>query len=51
MPVEVIVYFERHGKVVDLVTGKVYDDVVATPTPAAKAVAYLLAHEEGAVVL
>jgi hypothetical protein len=47
MPVDMIVYFENQGKFVDLVTGKVYDAVIATPTPSAKAVLHLLGHVEG----
>lgn len=43
MPAEMIVRYERQGKVVDLMTGAVYDAITVQPTPAAKAVAYLLA--------
>lgn len=43
MPPDMIVYFERMGKVVCLQTGKVYDEVTVTPTRQAQAVSYLLA--------
>lgn len=49
MPVDMIVYFERMGKVVDLITGQVYDMVTVQPTSSAKAVAYLLSETVGEV--
>lgn len=51
MPIEMIVYFERMGKIVDLETGRVYDMVTVTPTPNAKAVAHLLSEVTGALAL
>jgi hypothetical protein len=51
MPVEMIVYFERQGRIVDLERGRVYSAVTVMPTPSAKAVAYLLALASGEIVI
>lgn len=51
MPTDMIVWFERQGKVVDLLTGAVYDAIAVAPTRSAKSVAYLLAEVEGVVVI
>ena len=51
-PLDYIIFLEDRGRLVDLANGEViYTRLVATPTPAAQAVAYLLGHEEGAVRL
>ncbi len=47
MPVEMICYFERQGKVVDLETGQVYDAVTVQPSAIAQAVCHLLQGVEG----
>lgn len=47
MPVEMILWFENRGCVVDLQTGKVTRTPIATPTPSGKAVAHLLAEHVG----
>lgn len=51
MPIEMIIYFERQGKIVDLETGKVYDAITVEPTASGKAVAYLLAGVVGEVAI
>lgn len=51
MPVDMIVWFEQCGKLVDLVTGTVYDTVAVQPTRHAQAVSHLLSQVEGAVVI
>lgn len=50
-PVDLICYFERMGKIVDLVTGQVFDMVTVQPTANAQAIAYLLAEVEGEFAL
>lgn len=50
-PAYMIVYFERRGRIVDLVTGQVYNAVVLQPTASAQAVAYLLGEVTGGVLL
>ena len=50
-PAHYICWLEDKGRIVDLVTGKVYNGIVATPTSSARAVAYLLGHEVGAVAI
>jgi len=50
-PADYIVWLEDKGRIVDLVTGTVYGGIVATPTPSAKAVAHLLRHEVGEIVV
>jgi len=47
MPASMIVWFEDRGKLVDLVTGMVYDTVAVTPTTQAKAVLHLLVEVVG----
>jgi hypothetical protein len=42
MPVDLIVFFESHGHIVDLITGEVSLPVVGTPTPSGRAVCHLL---------
>ena len=51
MPVDLIVFFESHGHIVDLITGEVSLPVVGTPTPTGKAVAYLLTDHVGEFAL
>jgi hypothetical protein len=51
IPPEMIVYFEKQGRIVDLMTGRVYNAVTVQPTPVATAVAYLLAQAEGEIAL
>jgi hypothetical protein len=51
MPVRLILWFEDHGCVVDLHTGKAHRPTVGTPTPSGKAVAYLLTDHVGAFAL
>ena len=51
MPVRLILWFEDHGCVVDLVTGKAHRPTVGTPTPSGKAVAYLLTDHVGEFAL
>lgn len=47
LPIDLIVFLEDHGRVVDLENGTVYNSVTVTPEPCAQAVAYLLsAHLE-----
>jgi hypothetical protein len=49
MPIDMILYFEKQGCIVDLVTGAVYRDVLVTTTPSAQAVCHLLATVAGDV--
>ena len=51
MPVDLIVYFERHGRIVDLMTGVVYADITVATMPSAKAVCHLLAESVGEIQL
>lgn len=51
MPAETIVYHESQGRIVDLVTGQVYINVMVQPAKHAKAVAYLLQEVEEELVL
>ena len=51
LPLDLIVYFERMGYVVDLVDGTVCRGVTATPTVHARAVAHLLGEVEGELVI
>ena len=51
MPPSMIVWFEDRGKLVDLVTGEVYDTVAVQTTSQAQAVAYLLCEVVGEVAL
>ncbi len=50
-PVDLIIWFEDRGYVVDLATGTVYNAIIATPTVHARAVAHLLGHVEGECTL
>jgi hypothetical protein len=50
-PAHYICWLEDRGRVVDLVTGKVYCAIVATPTPSGRAVAHLLRDAVGEVAV
>jgi hypothetical protein len=50
-PPHYICWLEDRGCVVDLVTGKVYCAIVATPTPSGRAVAHLLLDAVGEVAV
>jgi hypothetical protein len=51
MPVDMILYFENMGYVVDLISGEVYREPTVKLEASGKAVAHLLAHEVGAVAV
>jgi hypothetical protein len=51
MPVELILWFEDRGAVVDLVTGVTSTPVGGVPTPSGRAVNYLLQNHEGGLPL
>jgi hypothetical protein len=50
-PIDMIIFLEKRGRIVDLVTGAVYNAIVATPTPQARAVCHLLSEVTGKVTL
>lgn len=54
LPMEpwLIIFFEKHGRVVNLLTGQVERNIAeAMPTRTGKTIAHLLAHETGMVKL
>jgi hypothetical protein len=50
MPPRMILWFEDHGCVVDLVTGKAHRPTVGLPTASGRAVSHLLADHVGELV-
>jgi hypothetical protein len=51
-PADYIAFLERHGRLVDLVSGEVvYSRLVAVPTPNAQAIVHLLAELHGEIVI
>jgi hypothetical protein len=46
-PIDLIIWFEDRGYIVDLSSGTVFNAIVATPTVHARAVCYLLGEVEG----
>ena len=46
-PAHYIAWLKDRGRVVDLISGEVYNAIVATPTVHARAVCHLLAEVEG----
>jgi hypothetical protein len=51
LPADYIVWLERRGRIVCLMTGQVFTSISATPTPSAKAVTYLLSSLIGELVI
>lgn len=51
LPVDLIAFLERQGRVVDLVTGQVYTSITVATMPSAQAIAHLLCQVEGTVAI
>lgn len=51
MPVDMIAFLERQGRIVDLCSGTVYTNVTVATMPSAQAIAHLLCQVEGTVAI
>lgn len=51
LPIDLIVFFEKRGRIVDLTSGRVTHATVGLPTPSGKAVSHLLRNAIGPVSL